>query len=662
MGLDLIYMEEPVAVRPKGATTGIRIAFSSTNVSRGSWPGRGLLYSFLVHELAIFGLAFLGYRALIAPRQSPEELQMVNLRDTATVLYLPTLGGGSRGGGHASAKPGPKSATQPKAATAAPVKAAPGFTYAGPQRVVSDVPKPTSTVQTVLQPELKNLPILKSFVPLPNIVQIAPTPPAPLRIVVPTVHLAAEKPPEAPRLKLPKLVAQNLPTMPEAKAPPIPVVVPVIKLAPEKPLEAPKLELPATTVKSFPVMPAAKPPEPIVQKAEKPADSTPKPQEVAQAPAAPAPAPFLPAEGKDAHSLLALSPMPAPPGDSVSIPRGESRGRFAISPEPGQTNAKGQPGSGVGDASSLAVGIGLGSGSAGSPTGTAAGIGGGNAPGSGAAGSGTGPAGAGLGSGGASGAGVGSGLGTGGAGVGIGLGSGTSSGTGTGTGSGSGTGSGTGTGTGTGSGSGSGAGIGNGGGPFPGISIQGGSLQGGMAGRSPIHAASPGPLRNPYSVTIVSTSNSGGGLADFGVFRNEQVYTVYLDMRETVQDPSPTWTLQYATLRRAEPSAVADNPAATRIALRAPAQGLVPPLPLAKAQPQWPPELVQKYQNRLIVIYAVINKEGKFEQMMVKQSPNGLLNGPVMEALGKWAFRPAELNGEPIEVKTLLGIPVAIPQ
>jgi TonB family protein len=83
---------------------------------------------------------------------------------------------------------------------------------------------------------------------------------------------------------------------------------------------------------------------------------------------------------------------------------------------------------------------------------------------------------------------------------------------------------------------------------------------------------------------------------------------------------------------------------------------------LVKEPPHFPPELVQKYQHRQVVVSAIINKHGKFEQVAVKQSPNAQLNGPVLEALGKWVFWPAEVNGETVSVKTLLGIPVALPQ
>jgi hypothetical protein len=163
------------------------------------------------------------------------------------------------------------------------------------------------------------------------------------------------------------------------------------------------------------------------------------------------------------------------------------------------------------------------------------------------------------------------------------------------------------------------------------------------------------PPQRTYGLTIVATANSGGGLPDFGVFHYEQTYTVYVDVRRTVEDPAPFWTLQYAVLRGAAPPAgAAKSPGANP-------QGPVPPFPVTKELPQWPAELVQKYLHRLIVVYAIIDPEGKFAQMLVKQSPSPQLNKPLLEALSKWVFRPGELDGNPVAVKALLGIPLSLP-
>ena len=56
--------------------------------------------------------------------------------------------------------------------------------------------------------------------------------------------------------------------------------------------------------------------------------------------------------------------------------------------------------------------------------------------------------------------------------------------------------------------------------------------------------------RNQTSYEMTGTpASSGGGLSDFGVFQNQKVYTVYLDMRATDDDAAPSWTLQYAVLQ-----------------------------------------------------------------------------------------------------------------
>ena len=48
-----------------------------------------------------------------------------------------------------------------------------------------------------------------------------------------------------------------------------------------------------------------------------------------------------------------------------------------------------------------------------------------------------------------------------------------------------------------------------------------------------------------------------------------------------------------------------------------------------------PAELVRRYPRQLVIVYAIINIEGKMEQMVVKDSPDARLNEPVLKALRK---------------------------
>jgi TonB family protein len=123
--------------------------------------------------------------------------------------------------------------------------------------------------------------------------------------------------------------------------------------------------------------------------------------------------------------------------------------------------------------------------------------------------------------------------------------------------------------------------------------------------------------------------------------------------------PAPSWVLQYALLR--QPS---QNPQS--VSLQDPSRAvrlgeqLVPPFPVTKEVPQLPEEIVARNSGRQIVVYVEINTEGKTEKMRIIQSPNPLLNQPVLEALGKWLFRPAEMGGKPAAVKALVGIPLSL--
>src|SRR5262249_56837028 len=104
---------------------------------------------------------------------------------------------------------------------------------------------------------------------------------------------------------------------------------------------------------------------------------------------------------------------------------------------------------------------------------------------------------------------------------------------------------------------GSGSGSGNSArGPFSGITVQGGRLEGTGAvsaappSRNTLTISTPPPappqLLTAYGMTVVSNAGSGGGLPDLGVFANEQVYTVYLDMKNKSGGVAPSWTLPYA--------------------------------------------------------------------------------------------------------------------
>src|SRR5438270_2210101 len=291
--------------------------FSFEEVKAGHRPGWPLAYSFILHELALFAIVLL---PIVASRFHPiKEAESLKLNPTDHVIYLPVLGGGSEGNGHEGGLSGDvalKSAPTP-------ARASKGFTYPGPQPILSEPPKPDNTQQTLLQPRLKNPPALQDFVPLPNIVRMANAAPAPLDIRKNKSSVThAPKLIEPPKLKLPVAKLRVAPSQPD---------LPEFHPAEIDSREAPKLAMPVNAPEEPAPLKVQK--EQVAKKVEKVAQP-PKPEQIAS----------TASRGKDLQTLIALSPTPPPPGPPPKVPAAEARAQFGVSPVANTSSAQTAPG------------------------------------------------------------------------------------------------------------------------------------------------------------------------------------------------------------------------------------------------------------------------------------------------------------------------------
>jgi hypothetical protein len=586
----------------------------------GYVPGKGLLYSIISHEVVLFGLFLLVTRLL--PMLQPSRLiAQDNPQDR--VIFLPELGGGSEG----EKSPG-AGESAPQEPAAAPARATKGFAYPGRAQILSDPPNPTNTFQTIMRPLLVHPEPIKKLVPAPNIVQMAETR-LPSDLVAPKPAMPQLK--EVPKpirvkqdslshrdakfdvpVNAPKLVAKaDMPKLPAAEQP-LPEA-PKVEPQPKREEEKQEVETPAPT--------------PIKVSSEK---RTEKPQKET-APPSPAQIARMEMHGKAKEPLLSVSPMPLPDGPNAKVPNGEALGKFAIAPggtlnptsiTPGKANGAPSVTPGTGQENAKAPNA-AGSDVA-SESGSANGKGtsGAGGPGHATIASGTGTSGTGGGTG------ATAGTGTGGPGSGKGHGA---------TGKGAGASGGK-----QGSGSGTGAGSGSGTGAFPGITIQGGEDEQANAKDKPAFTIEP---QTSYGMTIVSTASSGGGLEDFGVFRDERIFTVYIPVKPSPELADPTWTMQYAVVKD---ESVSD----------AGSQQVVPPSVATSEWPHLSSAIEKKYAQHQVVIYAMVGKDGKVSGVSVKRTPDPRVSDPIAAALKKWVFHPALVNNQPVSVKILLGIPL----
>src|SRR5262245_41723281 len=86
------------------------IVFSPPVMDYRYFPGRGIMYSLLVHEIVLFGLlAVSAWSGLKERPRRPELVGVINLRERRDIIYFPVPGRGSE-----------------------PVPSSKGFSYPGP--------------------------------------------------------------------------------------------------------------------------------------------------------------------------------------------------------------------------------------------------------------------------------------------------------------------------------------------------------------------------------------------------------------------------------------------------------------------------------------------------------------------------------------------------
>src|SRR6185503_4553788 len=177
MPLTVLHLSEkpPRYTGRRGVPMPFRL--DTAQVPVGLWPGRGLLYAFLVHEIVL--LSFVVLPSFAEPRKPKNNLDqavVLDLNSPEALFYFPELNKISEARketpkGKPAAAPAEKANTE-RARTE-------GRSYPGPQEIVSDVPNATNRFQSLLQPMLQNPPIVQPPIPLPNMIQMADAGPPP---------------------------------------------------------------------------------------------------------------------------------------------------------------------------------------------------------------------------------------------------------------------------------------------------------------------------------------------------------------------------------------------------------------------------------------------------------------------------------------------------
>jgi hypothetical protein len=576
--------------------TGSPLRLSFPNMNRALFPRRGLIFSVLTHVAVVCAVLLVPiYFGASAAARKMNDLEAEDYNAFDHAIYLPRLGGGSEGGSH----PGGGPVIPHKGLTGASAPSTRGLSDPGTQAILSDPPRPTNTFQTIMQPALKDPPILKTLVRVPNVVKTTDAGPV------------AEPEKEAPR---PKAAPTDL----KLQAP----VSRVAKLS----QPAPAIPAERATTADMPKLPV---PADAPQRPSLPDMQAPKPQ-AAKADASAAPQfSNVPTTGSDDQNLLAISLVPAPPGSPTNVPDGEARGRFAISPDANPESPDSDPGSKLQSSASSTAAIGR------SPEAPS-----GNAVGEGHVGTTEGSAQFSAGGTGGQGTRGGNGVGDG------------NGGNGAGNGRGSETGEGIGSGPGGNPGSGSGGGAGPGNGNFRGMSIASGSgaLDPAMV-RSmvyPLPVAVVSKLRR-NTVIVSAGPVGGGGLEVYGALECGKVYTIFLPM------PGANWTMQYC--RKTSGAQQAQQATETTVIhLESP---LAPPDPDSDSMYDFKRvDVPSDKAHKMILLKGTLREDGTVDNLHVYQGVVAEMDEAAALAFGRWKFKPAMQQNKAVSVEILVGIPV----
>jgi protein TonB len=84
-------------------------------------------------------------------------------------------------------------------------------------------------------------------------------------------------------------------------------------------------------------------------------------------------------------------------------------------------------------------------------------------------------------------------------------------------------------------------------------------------------------------------------------------------------------------------------------------QGVSQGLLIHKVQPQYPPLARQARIQGVVVLQALIGKDGMIQNLHVV-SGHPMLTNSALEAVKEWRYKPYYLNGEPVEVETTINV------
>ena len=129
------------------------------------------------------------------------------------------------------------------------------------------------------------------------------------------------------------------------------------------------------------------------------------------------------------------------------------------------------------------------------------------------------------------------------------------------------------------------------------------------------------------------------------IFASKRVYTMHVNM-PNLSSATGSWIINFSELRT--------DPSAPRVAV---GNDVVSPVAIKKVDPKYPPTLVAEHVEGEVILYAVIRRDGSVDSIQLVKGVDEQLDENAMHAFAQWKFRPAEKQGEAVDLEAIVHIP-----
>ena len=85
-----------------------------------------------------------------------------------------------------------------------------------------------------------------------------------------------------------------------------------------------------------------------------------------------------------------------------------------------------------------------------------------------------------------------------------------------------------------------------------------------------------------------------------------------------------------------------------------------PPVPVRTVPPVYPNQLRRDGIAGVVTISCVVDEQGNVQNPVVEKSTNDGFNDAAVEALKKWKFKPAKIDGAPVAKKIMIPLKFSV--